>query len=207
MAPCRGGTTPLAYSVAACSLLMAAAWTGCAAPPASKAGVFEARREVITIPPRRDLNATLVRPVAPRDPLVLIVFATGDAGWLGASGAILEHMADYAQSPYTGIDYWQTVLSKMGRRTADQFARLYVAPGVDHVGTGAPANVDMLSVLAEWVERGRAPGDLEVVAQERVPPFSVTMSRPLCRWPAYPHYKGAGAQNRAASFECRPGKP
>ena len=87
-----------------------------------------------------------------------------------------------------------------------QQVRLYIAPGVDHVGTGAPANVDMLSVLAEWVERGRAPGDLEVVAQERVPPFSVTMSRPLCRWPAYPHYK-SGIQNRAASFECRTGKP
>jgi len=93
----------------------------------------------------------------------------------------------------------------MGQSTVDQFARLYVAPGVDHVGSGAPANVDMLSVLADWVERGRAPGDLEVVAQERVPPFSVTSSRPLCRWPAYPHYRG-GTQNRAASFECRAGK-
>ena len=120
---------------------------------------------------------------------------------------ILEHMADYAQSPYAGIEYWQSVVARMGQAAADQFARLYVAPGVDHVGTGAPANVDMLSVLADWVERGRAPGDLEVVAQERVPPFSVTSSRPLCRWPAYPHYKGAGTQNRAASFECRAGKP
>jgi feruloyl esterase len=94
----------------------------------------------------------------------------------------------------------------MGQSAVDQFARLYVAPGVDHVGSGAPANVDMLSVLADWVERARAPGDLEVVAQERVPPFSVTTSRPLCRWPAYPHYKG-GTQIRAASFECRAGKP
>jgi hypothetical protein len=118
---------------------------------------------------------------------------------------ILEHMADYAQSPYAGIDYWRSVVSKMGARTTDEFVRLYVAPGVDHVGSGAPANVDMLSVLADWVERGRAPGDLEVVAQERVPPFSVTMSRPLCRWPAYPHYKG-GTLIRAASFECRAGK-
>jgi feruloyl esterase len=115
-------------------------------------------------------------------------------------------MADYAQSPYAGIQYWESVVAKMGQSAVDQFARLYVAPGVDHVGSGAPANVDMLSVLADWVERARAPGDLEVVAQERVPPFSVTTSRPLCRWPAYPHYKG-GTQIRAASFECRAGKP
>jgi feruloyl esterase len=123
----------------------------------------------------------------------------------GGKLIILEHMADYAQSPYAGIEYWQSVVAKMGQSTVDQFARLYVAPGVDHVGTGAPANVDMLSVLADWVERNRAPGDLEVVGQGRVPPFSVTASRPLCRWPAYPHYKG-GAQNRAASFECRASK-
>ena len=123
----------------------------------------------------------------------------------GGKLIIVEHMADYAQSPYAGIDYWQSVVSKLGQATVDQFARLYVAPGVDHVGTGAPANIDMLSVLADWVERGRAPGDLEVVSQERVPPFSVIASRPLCRWPAYPHYTG-GAQNRARSFECRAAK-
>ena len=128
-----------------------------------------------------------------------------DLGTFRARGGkliILEHMADYAQSPYAGIDYWQSVVAKMGQGPVDQFARLYVAPGVDHVGTGAPANVDMLSVLADWVERGRAPGDLEVVSQERAPPFSVTASRPLCRWPAYPHYV-SGVPNRARSYECR----
>jgi tannase/feruloyl esterase len=118
---------------------------------------------------------------------------------------MLEHMADYAQSPYAGIEYWRSVVAKMGQAAVDQFARLYVAPGVDHAGTGAPANIDMLSVLADWVERGRAPGNLEAVAQDRVPPFAVTNSRPLCRWPAYPHYKG-GAQYRAGSYECRAGK-
>jgi len=77
-----------------------------------------------------------------------------------------------------------------------------VAPGVDHVGTGAPANVDMLEVLEEWVERGRAPGTLQVVQQERAVPFTVVNSRPLCRWPAYPHYTG-GSPTSAASFSCR----
>jgi feruloyl esterase len=71
----------------------------------------------------------------------------------GGKLIILEHMADYAQSPYAGIEYWQSVVAKMGQSTVDQFARLYIAPGVDHVGSGAPANVDMLSVLADWVER------------------------------------------------------
>jgi len=120
----------------------------------------------------------------------------------GGKLVILEHMADYAQSPYAGIQYWKAVVAKMKQPVVDQFARLYVAPGVDHVGTGAPANVDMLEVLEEWVERGRAPGTLQVVQQERAAPFKVVNARPLCRWPAYPHYTG-GDRNSATSFSCR----
>ncbi len=115
---------------------------------------------------------------------------------------ILEHMADFAQSPYAGIDYFQTVVKRMGRGTVDQFVRLYAAPGVDHVGTGAPANVDMLQVLADWVERDLAPGTLEVYTQERSAPFARTDSRPLCRWPAYPHF-AAGERTQASSYRCR----
>ena len=32
----------------------------------------------------------------------------------------------------------------MGEAAVAEFMRLYTAPGVDHVGSGAPANVDML---------------------------------------------------------------
>lgn len=84
----------LVRSFVACAILAAAASPGCAGPPASKAGLFDARREVITLPRHRDLNVTLVKPVTPRNPLLLVVFATGDAGWFGASGSVLEHMAD-----------------------------------------------------------------------------------------------------------------
>src|SRR6202012_4834379 len=86
-----------------------------------------------------------------------------DLGRFRAHGGkllMLEHMADYAQSPYAGIRYFEGVERKLGKTETAEFARLYPAPGVDHVGSGAPANVDMLSVLVDWVENGRAPGDL-----------------------------------------------
>jgi feruloyl esterase len=122
----------------------------------------------------------------------------------GGKLVILEHMADYAQSPYAGIRYFESVESKLGRTETAEFARLYTAPGVDHVGSGAPANVDMLSVLVDWVEQGKAPGDLEVVEQRiEAPAFATTRSLPLCRWPAWPHYK-SGAPSQAASFACAP---
>ncbi|MEY9881842.1 hypothetical protein ABIA43_003376 [Bradyrhizobium sp. USDA 328] len=117
---------------------------------------------------------------------------------------MLEHMADYAQSPYAGIRYFESVERKMGKAETAEFARLYTAPGVDHVGSGAPANVDMLSVLVDWVEKGKAPGDLEVSEQKvEAPSFATLRAMPLCRWPAWPHYK-AGALTEASSFACAP---
>lgn len=79
---------------------------------------------------------------------------------------MLEHMADYAQNPYSGIRYFESVERKLGRAETAEFARLYTAPGVDHVGSGAPANVDMLSVLVDRVEKGTVPGDVEVAEQK-----------------------------------------
>jgi feruloyl esterase len=120
----------------------------------------------------------------------------------GGKLVMLEHMADYAQSPYAGIRYFGNVEKKLGKAETAEFARLYTAPGVDHVGSGAPANVDMLSVLVDWVEKGKAPGDLEVTEQKvEVPQFATVRALPLCQWPAWPHYK-AGPANVAASFVC-----
>ena len=120
----------------------------------------------------------------------------------GGKLIMYENMADYAQSPFAGIRYFENVEKKLGKSETSEFARLYTAPGVDHVGSGAPANVDMLSVLIDWVEKGKAPGDLEVTEQKvEVPQFATVRALPLCQWPAWPHYK-AGPANAASSFSC-----
>lgn len=119
----------------------------------------------------------------------------------GGKLLVLEHMADYAQSPFAGIRYVESVVARMGRENAERFMHLYIAPGVDHVGSGAPANVDMLGALADWVERGRAPRGLQLAEQEPQPPFRVLRTRPLCEWPLWPRYVGGDAAH-AASFQC-----
>jgi hypothetical protein len=120
----------------------------------------------------------------------------------GGKLVVVEHMADYAQSPYAGIEYYGSVVARMGQPRVDSFMRLYVTPGADHMGIGAPSQVDILQVLVDWVEQGRAPGDLVQVAQQLTPPFEVTMARPMCRYPAWPRYVG-GDPKRAESFQCR----
>lgn len=119
----------------------------------------------------------------------------------GGKLIILEHMSDYAQSPYAGIGYFLNVQQKMGESGVAEFARLYAAPGVDHVGSGGPSNVDMLAVLVDWVEGGKAPGDLVVVEQQPTLPIKTDRSLPLCQWPSWPHYK-AGDPKIASSFAC-----
>ena len=119
----------------------------------------------------------------------------------GGKLIILEHMADYAQSPYAGIRYYQAVVDDIGLGNVRRFMRMYTAPGVDHVGSGAPANVDMLAALANWVERGKAPGTLEVSEQTVEAAPKVVRARPLCQWPMWPKYKSGDLAN-AASFEC-----
>jgi hypothetical protein len=120
----------------------------------------------------------------------------------GGRLVISEHMADYAQSPYAGIEYYRAVVARMGQPAVDGFMRLYVTPGADHMGIGAPSSVDMLQVLIDWVEHGRAPGDLVQVTQSLSPPFEVTLTRPMCRYPGYPRYAGGDAR-RAEAFQCQ----
>lgn len=119
----------------------------------------------------------------------------------GGKLIVLENLGDYAQSPYAGIGYVESVKSKLGAAKTAEFLRLYTAPNVDHVGTGGPANADFLGALVAWVEQGRAPDKLELVEQTAKPPFAVQRSRPLCEWPQWPRYRGGDA-NAAASFTC-----
>jgi dienelactone hydrolase len=74
---------------ATCAIVLAS----CAgAHLASKPGVYAVSVQPVHTT-RRDIHATYVRPVQPRHPGYLIVFATGDDGWFGTSGALFEHLA------------------------------------------------------------------------------------------------------------------
>ena len=190
-------------------------WLGTAAPaqpPAPNNGIAwiygaGGIQYVFARDPR--LDVTTYRPEQHQQRLLevsqLMDSTNPDLGRFRARGGkliILEHMADYAQSPYAGIRYFENIERKLGKPETAGFARLYTAPGVDHVGSGAPANVDMLGVLVDWVEKGEAPGDLDVVEQKvEAPAFAVIRALPLCRWPAWPHYKGGDFKN-SSSFLC-----
>ena len=113
--------------------------------------------------------------------------------WHGAEDPILSHRDT--------IRGWQQVLAATGP-AASANSRLYIAPGVAHCGGGSGADsVDLLATVMEWVEAGRAPGELR--ASKRDPGSGrVLFTRPLCEFPRWPRYKGRGEVGEAGSFEC-----
>lgn len=118
----------------------------------------------------------------------------------GGKAIVKEHGADYAHSPRATVDYVSRVVARDAVAAANGL-RLYVNPMVDHSGTGVqPDSVDLLTQLENWVERGQAPADALTVS--RHVNNTVTQSRLMCRYPAYPRYNGSGDVNSAGSFGC-----
>jgi feruloyl esterase len=106
--------------------------------------------------------------------------------------------------------YNELVEKNGGLAETKKFARLFVVPGMNHCGGGiATDQFDMLTPLVDWVEHGVAPDS--VVARVNPannqlailnPPVPTTRSRPLCPYPSYARYNGAGSIDDAASFRC-----
>jgi hypothetical protein len=117
---------------------------------------------------------------------------------------------DTLASPGAQLDYYQSVIKKMGRKKVDAFARFFVLPQTGHGLSGTNYSVDgegksiptapipstfsRLNLLVYWVEKKTAP------------PMSVTVtgrnrSLPMCSYPTYPKYVN-GPVDAAASYAC-----
>jgi feruloyl esterase len=141
---------------------------------------------------------------------------------------ILYHgFADPLIPSQTTINYFNALVQTMtGTNSAksvtqtQQFARLFMAPGMWHCKDGPGPNAfggsiqqqapsydpkyDLLSGLTQWVERGTPPQSviatkyLEDAAQS-----GIVMQRPLCPYPQFPQYNGTGNPTVAQSYKCK----
>ena len=118
------------------------------------------------------------------------------------------------------VNYYQSVIKKMGQNDVDSFVRLYMAPGMQHCGGGpGPDSFGQVgelrfdepshsvdASLEQWVEKGTAPSTIiasKFEGQDRSQP---KMTRPLCVYSQTAKYKGSGDTNDAANFACVMGK-
>jgi hypothetical protein len=118
------------------------------------------------------------------------------------------------------VNYYQSVLAKMGQRDADSFVRLYMVPGMQHCDNGpGPDSFGQVgkltfddpqhsvdAALEQWVEKGTAPSTIITSKYSAEDKHHATMTRPLCVYPQGAKYKGSGDTNDAANFVCEAGK-
>jgi len=139
--------------------------------------------------------------------------------YFGRGGKLIlkEDMADYAQSPYTGLNYYDAVVARLGAPTVQASFKAYTAPGLPHTSNGIaagtanapsygiPGRIDWLTVLENWSEKSIAPpSQLTLTLNQALPPYTATASKPLCAYPQYPRFIGTSAAtaNLASSYVC-----
>jgi hypothetical protein len=127
---------------------------------------------------------------------------------------ILYHgWCDAALTPLNTINYYNSVVTKLGAKRAAQFVRLYMVPGMQHCGGGPGPNRfllnwtdpehDMVLALERWVEEGIGPGAIVAAKMpDQNPGGSAERTRPLCPYPQVAKYKGSGSMDDAANFAC-----
>lgn len=130
---------------------------------------------------------------------------------------VLYHgWSDPAITPLSTIDYYESVVRKMGQKGVDSFVRLYMVPGMQHcLGGPGPDSFGAFydlkfddpqhsvdASLEQWVEKGTAPSTIIASKFEGEDETHAKMTRPLCPYPQAAKYKGSGDPNDAANFEC-----
>ncbi len=129
-----------------------------------------------------------------------------------AMGGDCEGLARLALSATT-IDYYESVVRKLGKRATDSFVRLYMVPGMQHCAGGAGPSIfgqagvaqgdarhNIAAALERWVEEGIAPK--EIIAARQGSGTGGARTRPLCPYPEIARYKETGNTDDAANFEC-----
>jgi len=139
----------------------------------------------------------------------------------GGKLIVYHGWSDAAISPLNAIDYYESVVKRMGQPDVDSFLRLYMVPGMQHCEGGPGADVfgengfatakdsqhDIYGTLEQWVEKGIAPSAIIAAKMDgEGPAAKVKFTRPLCAYPQQAKYKGSGDPNDAASFACTTAK-
>jgi hypothetical protein len=109
-------------------------------------------------------------------------------------------LSDPAFSAKELLKYYQRLTAANGGPAAtEEFARLFLVPGMTHCGGGRALDTfDPLQAVVEWVEHAEAPKHM-IATGSTFP----GRSRPLCAYPTEARYTGAGSIEQAENFECR----
>lgn len=136
----------------------------------------------------------------------------------GGKLLIYHGWSDTAIAPTNAVNYYQSVVTKMGAKQAAEFLQLYMVPGMQHCAGGpGPDNFgtnpsatpsdpqhSLALALDKWVDQGVAPQSVIATKLKTGAAFAgaVARTRPLCPYPQVARYIGSGSTEDAASFKC-----
>ena len=144
------------------------------------------------------------------------------SGWLDAANpdlsAFYRHggkiivtigTMDFIASSGAQLDYYQSVIDKLGKKVVKEFARFYVIPQAGHGLSGksyqvngegqtvevknipAPNQNEQINLIIKWIEEGKAPQEtLSVDPQGHMGDKVEGKGYLLCSYPNYPKYVG-----------------
>ncbi|MBS7640298.1 MAG: tannase/feruloyl esterase family alpha/beta hydrolase [Candidatus Bathyarchaeia archaeon] len=114
--------------------------------------------------------------------------------------------ADQLVTPYQSIAYYESVVNFMGEESVKEFYRLYMIPGLTHVGSIGPTftwydpTCPLFKALIDWVENGIEPSCL-ILSRRADPELNLTARTFLI--PPYPlvaRYIGKGSIDDAQNY-------
>jgi len=129
----------------------------------------------------------------------------------GGKLILFQGWADAAITPFGTIQYYRDVQRKMGDKQAQQFVRLFMAPGMMHCSGGpGPNTFDAVAALDQWRQKNAAPEQL-LAAKYADGPAALPgaqageplIARPLCAYPHVAHWTGQGSADKAENYVCR----
>jgi Tannase and feruloyl esterase len=136
----------------------------------------------------------------------------------GGKLIVYHGWSDAAISPVNTVNYYNSVVAKLGQKPAGEFVELYMIPGMQHCGggpgvtefgaagpTASDAKHNISIALERWVENKEAPA--EIIATkfkaEGNAASGVLRTRPICPYPQVATYQGSGSTDDAANFRCK----
>jgi feruloyl esterase len=120
---------------------------------------------------------------------------------------ILWHgSADQHIAPTNTLAYRAALRETVGEELADTFTRTFMIPGMYHCqGGSGPSEMDVVSAMMHWVEKGVAPDSL---LTSRTIDGAVVASRPVFNYPLISKWDGVGDPAMAGSYySAQPAMP
>lgn len=108
--------------------------------------------------------------------------------------------SDTTISPIGTVDYFHSIVQRLGKNVVNSSVQLYMVPGMGHCDSGdGTDSFDKVGLLEDWFKSGKAPAS---ITASRMEAGKVERTRPLCPYGQTAQYKGTGSTDEAANFSC-----